>query len=344
MKKITKSTYKKLRQKIRQEIRKGSKNIQDAYRRQVLVTHWNIGKILTEYIPFTEKPSSLNAAIIEKLERDFGKPETFFYAVMKLYRFYPTLPAQTFLTWTHYQLLISIEDEKERNRIEDKVIREKMNTKDLRVLVRTRGKILPVPNAHNAFSLPCKRGMLYHYRVLNNKRIVKRPGKLLVELGFNVERMLRVPKGKKIHSGLIVRAVKRERKGEDVFSIRIAQPKPERLYTYHATVEKSIDADTHDLRIDLGFLCLIEERIRLRGINAPEKTSAFGKKALAYVKKQLSKVGFVIIKTYKDEKYGRMLADLFYLPGEKDPAVVAAKGIFLNQELLDKGFAVPYSG
>ena len=49
---------------------------------------------------------------------------------------------------------------------------------------------------------------------------------------------------------------------------------------------------------------------------------------------------FIVIKTYKDDKYKRMLVDVFYKEGEKDPAKVAAQGIYLNQELLDNRLAV----
>jgi endonuclease YncB( thermonuclease family) len=48
---------------------------------------------------------------------------------------------------------------------------------------------------------------------------------------------------------------------------------------------------------------------------------------------------FIIIKSHGRDKYGRYLADIFYLKGEKDPQAVLNKGIFLNQQLLDENLA-----
>ena len=71
-------------------------------------------------------------------------------------------------------------------------------------------------------------------------------------------------------------------------------------------------------------------------------TSTPGLAAAMYVKEALKDCPCVVVKTYKDEKFGRMLADLFYLPGEADPAKILNEGVFLNQELLDRGYAVLY--
>lgn len=71
-----------------------------------------------------------------------------------------------------------------------------------------------------------------------------------------------------------------------------------------------------------------------------------------------------IIKTHKDDKYGRYLVDVFYVPpsnkmadaprspkGEAgvtsetwDPVKVAAEGKYLNQELLNERLAVIWKG
>lgn len=69
-----------------------------------------------------------------------------------------------------------------------------------------------------------------------------------------------------------------------------------------------------------------------------------GRQARMFVQDALSACDQVVVKTYKQEKYGRYLADLFYLPNEPDADVVASTGIFLNQELLDQGLARVYVG
>ncbi len=52
----------------------------------------------------------------------------------------------------------------------------------------------------------------------------------------------------------------------------------------------------------------------------------------------------IVVATRRTDTYGRYLADLKCLPGETDPHVVLAQGIFLNQRLLDVELAVPYVG
>ncbi len=48
----------------------------------------------------------------------------------------------------------------------------------------------------------------------------------------------------------------------------------------------------------------------------------------------------VVLRSYKSDKYGRFLADVWYLKGETDAEKILNNGHFLNQVLLDKGYAV----
>ena len=99
------------------------------------------------------------------------------------------------------------------------------------------------------------------------------------------------------------------------------------------------DADTIWVHIDLGFYSHTRQKLRFRGIDAPEISTKKGQKAKEFVEATLSKVSFIIIRSTSLDKYGRPLTDIFYLEGESDPQKVLEAGIFLNQELLDKGLA-----
>lgn len=107
------------------------------------------------------------------------------------------------------------------------------------------------------------------------------------------------------------------------------------MYSYRATLAKVVDADTLDVVIDLGFLVLTRQRVRLLGINTPEKNTNEGKAAIAWVNEWFDEHGLeVIVTTQRDkrEKYGRYLATL--TAGTTD----------LNQALVDAGHARPYDG
>lgn len=110
------------------------------------------------------------------------------------------------------------------------------------------------------------------------------------------------------------------------------------MYQYRAKLLRVIDGDTVDIEVDLGFKIFHDIRVRLGGVNAPEKNTSEGMAAKAFVIMWFAdpvKAGLPIdVYTRKDstEKYGRYLADI-YCNGES-----------LCQAMLAAGFAVPYDG
>lgn len=82
------------------------------------------------------------------------------------------------------------------------------------------------------------------------------------------------------------------------------------MYQYKARLVRVVDADTLELEIDLGFHIRQEIRVRLLGIDCPERFTEEGKSATQFVKNWFTPEEFVIVTTVKDkqEKYGRYLA------------------------------------
>ncbi len=112
------------------------------------------------------------------------------------------------------------------------------------------------------------------------------------------------------------------------------------LHTYAGRVERVIDGDTILVRIDLGFGVWKSERIRLRGVDAPELSTPGGKTSKKYVDAIFKELSQVVVKTYKTDIYARYVADLFFDPALEDKGAIFEKGRFLNQELLEKNLAV----
>ena len=135
----------------------------------------------------------------------------------------------------------------------------------------------------------------------------------------------------------------REKKAPDRYRFRGSRAGQERLYTYRAVVEEVIDGDTLRTRVDCGFRAWTRQKLRLRGIDAPELSTLAGQRTRDFVAQALSEVPFVVLTTTKPDKYDRYLSDVFYRPGETDPQDVLEKGIFLNQQLLDQGLAVRFT-
>ncbi|MBW1811815.1 MAG: thermonuclease family protein [Deltaproteobacteria bacterium] len=111
------------------------------------------------------------------------------------------------------------------------------------------------------------------------------------------------------------------------------------LHTYVAVLERVIDGDTLLARVDLGFDVWRVERIRLRGIDTPELKTEKGREAKQYVEQVLAEIPFLVLRTYKTDRYARYVADVFYDKLLKKKSRVFEKGKFLNQDLVEAGYA-----
>lgn len=141
------------------------------------------------------------------------------------------------------------------------------------------------------------------------------------------------------------KAIKEERyeqsqknKGKKVRIQKLKRP-TEATYVYKAYVERVIDGDTLYLRVDLGFQVFKEQRIRLASIDCEPADTPKGKEAYRYVRDQLAKVDFVMLKTNKIDIYGRYVGDVFYSFKERSKDKIFMSGRYLNQELADRGLA-----
>lgn len=118
-------------------------------------------------------------------------------------------------------------------------------------------------------------------------------------------------------------------------------------YWYTGTVLKVIDGDTVDLMIDLGFSIHHKIRVRLYGVNTPESRTKdaaekeMGLKAKEFTKDWLTNHKTVFIKTVvdKNEKYGRVLAELYSSGDINNPTTAC-----LNKDIISAGYAREYFG
>ena len=111
------------------------------------------------------------------------------------------------------------------------------------------------------------------------------------------------------------------------------------LYQYALKRVRVVDGDTLEGDIDLGFgVMLSATKVRLSGINCPEKDTEAGKLAKAFTEQWMSRIldskvdVIVLVKNHKKDKYGRVLG------------VVSGNGEDLAQQLQMNGHAKPYDG
>lgn len=318
--------------------------------------YWEIGKRIVAVEQKNKIRAQYGEALLKRLSQYLTKKygngfsETNLGYMRQFYIAYPIPQAPGELTWTHYQILSTIEDKEQRQVYERKTIKEDWSSRELSARLRADGvrrfsfngprRQLSPGNNHRTPKLSVQRGTLYTYRLAEAVTPLAK-GNVFVDCGFRVwqpaKRALRsLPKGaivETIVSGNSFEVIKSARGEKD-------------LYTYKAYLKSVADADTPWAEIDLGPGGVTLQKMRLRGIDAPEINTAAGRRAKRFVEKLLKPCPFIIVKTYKDQsdKYDRYLVDVFYLPGENDAQVVASEGKFLNQELLDAGLAVRYEG
>ena len=113
------------------------------------------------------------------------------------------------------------------------------------------------------------------------------------------------------------------------------------------SIDKVVDGDTIDVTIDLGFDLYKKERVRIAGVDTPEKRTrnleekALGLDATAWIKDKLEGAingsDDLIIRTELDGgvgKYGRLLGWCY----------IGDASVSLNERMIDEGYAWAYDG
>ena len=125
-------------------------------------------------------------------------------------------------------------------------------------------------------------------------------------------------------------------------------PSRKSCYNFRVTeINRVVDGDTIDVTIDLGFDLYKKERVRIAGVDTPEKRTrdleekALGIDATNYLKKKLEDTiagdDELTIRTELKGgmgKYGRLLGWLYV--GESD--------VSINEQMIDEGYAWSYDG
>ena len=125
-------------------------------------------------------------------------------------------------------------------------------------------------------------------------------------------------------------------------------PSRKSCYNFRVTeIVKVLDGDTIDVIIDLGFDLYKKERVRIAGVDTPEKRTrnleekALGIDATNWLKKELEDVlagdDELIVRTELHGgtgKYGRLLGWLY----------VGDEQVSLNEQMITQGYAHAYDG
>ncbi|MDD5226313.1 MAG: DUF1016 N-terminal domain-containing protein [Candidatus Omnitrophica bacterium] len=305
-------TYDELLVAIRQARQAGQVRVEQSKVREA----WETGKLIDEHVLQHKERAEYGARVIERLAKDLGSSRTELGYMLAFARAYPICPTSGELTWSDYRELLSLKDAGKRAEVSEKAAREKWDTKRIRSEVKRLNQLART-GVEPTERLTAKPGILHAYRVVPGLE----EGELLLDLGFSnyYKPTSKIPFQEKDILEIVWGGEYKKLKNvtEDV------------LFTYEIQVLDVIDGDTIAAVIDLGFGFRTVQKLRLRGIDAPEIATADGVEAQNALEEMLEKTKKpILIRTVKSDKYDRYLADVF------------VDSTYVNQKLVDGGYAV----
>jgi endonuclease YncB( thermonuclease family) len=340
------SSYPSLRREILQLLEQGKERARLAVEREKVRTYWEIGRVLSAHLLANKERAGYGDQILARLAADLEVHERRLYEALQLHQYFPILLTSAELTLSHYKALLPLPLRVERDYYAKEAGRNNWSVRELRSRIKAGAfrRALEEPKqpagALTRHPLNPLRGRLYTYRLI--RPAVEAWPELRVDQGLEKYGSVELSIPTQADHGTVVESI---RDGRCRAGYRLAKSTATRraCYVYPAAVERVVDGDTLWVWLDLGFGDLARQNLRLRGIDAPEMNTSEGRSCRSYVVDCIAGCDRIVVSTSRPDKFGRYLADLFYLPGETDAEMIRAKGTFLNQQLLDEGLAKRYT-
>ena len=310
-------------------------------------TYWKTGWYIKRHVLLNKGRARLGDRTIEKLGSRLGVDPSVLGRLKLFAERYPVLATWPKLAWSHFRLLIPIEDDKTRLELTQRADRGAWTTDKLESVIRAEEGTPQSPSSDSRLLKP-KLGTLYTYHLIESKPVQANPGRLKVDQGFRVHHTEFTMQGR-LKAGQIIESRKQE---SGAYTIVKSKRREEALYTYKAWVARVTDGDTQFVEIDLGFSVSLEQYLRLRGIDCPEIGTPEGKKAKAFVEECLKPAPFILLSSSRSDKFDRYLSDVFIPLNSKSTvrpsapeALIQREGqeyLYLNNELLIRKLAKRY--
>jgi len=312
--------------------------------------YWDMGDSIHGHLLEHEGKPKYGDKVISKLANDLEMGKSLLYDILHLRRAFPIFRTCGRLPWSHCRYMLPLATQSEREFYARVAVEMGWSVRQLRSEIRRdlyaeareQGEAAyRQPDAIPSTPLKPRRGLPYTYRLVSSL-----PGQghadQVLDLGFGIHWAGPLQGLDHPRSGQIVTATRHGRGAASTYSFQPSAVTGRRLWTFRALVDRVVDGDTLLVRVDLGFRTWTTERLRLRGIDTARLDSRAGQRARDRVEELVRTVDFVILATARTDRYGRYLTDVFYGVDEPDPSAVAAKGVYLNRQLLEEGLARPY--
>jgi len=304
-----------------------------------LTTYWEAGRLIHEHLEFHESEAGYGKQCMAKLARSIDVGDELLYRMVRFYEAYPISSSWRKLSWSHFRTLARIPDKQKREELEVLAEREQWDAATLEKQVSFVANV-SLPAKNESFGravqlLEPKRGTPGIYR------IVADGDHCAIDLGFTSYQSINRGSGREsAHSSALKpdSLVTLSSTGEPVSASDATKAG---LYTYAAEILRVVDGDTLVLKIWLKPGHWLKEKLRLRGLDAPELGTPEGKAAKRFIEGLVKQAVSVTVTTTKPDKWDRYLSDIFLtMPSPRGGE--GEQEIFLNNELLKCGHARRY--
>lgn len=331
--------YKILKKDVQNIVDFALSNKQESSNLSTTISYWTIGKRLVKDEQQGQSRAAYGREVLALLAKDLNQRYGKGFGVASLkymrqfYKVYKKTEINANISWSHYRTLVQVKDVKQRRKLEIQIIKSRWSQRQLAEHIG----ILLGTNIHadktNKLKRPFGRvGLMQIRRVFKNGRKF-----IFIDLGFSIWLKSNSPE-----SGEFVnKALMQQIYGSSSQRIRPYAGSRKNLYVYKATLDHVVDGDTVVAIIDCGLDTCIRQSLRLRAVNAVSLTESDGVKAKAALEEIFSEVDEFLIKTSKRDKYARLVADIILPDSAQIAPDTIETGLYLNQELLDRGLAEP---
>ena len=310
------------------------------------------GRLTHEHVLLKQERGPYGGRVVAQLAARLQVDRSIVHRCVRFARLFPIVAGRRQLGWSHYRVLIDIDDAALREKLAADADRRHWTSPELETRVRALNAAADAatepPDGNGAGSngdaarprvklLTPKRGTPGVHRVIAGDET-----ELAIDLGFTSFLDLEPADAEGLKTGDLIRLDARGRVTADRQATRAD------LYTYRAKILRVVDGDTLWLAVRLGPRQWLKEKLRLRGLDCPELITPKGKAAKRFVEGLVARATAVTICTTKPDKYDRYLSDVFLdlpessvsQPSALNSQLATGSGLFLNNALLESGHAV----
>jgi endonuclease YncB( thermonuclease family) len=314
-------TYPELRDAVIAVVVEGRRAIDRAW----IETYHETGRLINEHVLLFRERADYGAKTYRRLAEDTGIDCRTLQHCAQFQRYFPIASTCSQLDWSKCRLLCQVSDSKQREKLRVQTLKNDWVVAELESRVRALNA-LAIESGETASAQPTE--------LLTPRRgtpglhpIVDRGDGPEVDLGFKLYREL--GSASKLTTKDIVRL-------NDDGVRRVDGATKAELFTYAATIRRIVDGDTLVVALTVAPGISFELKLRLRGLDCPEMSTAAGRAAKLFVEGLIKAGDEVVVGTTKPDKYDRYLADVFVGQPKAE--------LFLNNALLEAGHAVRYDG